>query len=122
MDKIVAVYDSITGQTERFCNSLGIETVDILDYEPDDRDVLLATRSQDFGKVPDSTLEFLEDYANKVVGTVVSGNRNWGANYGMAGKVIEKDFNIPLILIFEGSGFKPDRETVKNWIIDRYAD
>lgn len=120
MDKreLVVVFDSLTGQTERFASKLGIRAIDILDYEGEDVNILLATRSYDFGQVTEEALDFLSDYSDRVLGTVISGNRNWGTNYGAAGREIEKDYNIPIVLIFEGSGFRHDIELVKEWIIN----
>lgn len=113
---MIIVYDSLTGQTKRFVKKLGFNNVSILDYVENDEPILLITRSFNFGEIPPTTLNFLNQYANKVIATCVSGNKNWGTNYGMAGVKIEQMFNIPLILKFEGSGFDQDVKLVQNWI------
>lgn len=114
---MIIVYDSLTGQCERFASRLGETVVDILDYEDDNgEDVLLVTRSWDFGKVTDEAREFLESHSEKVKGVAVGGNRNWGTNFGAAGVKIEREYGIELILKFEGSGFSQDVEYVKDWI------
>lgn len=113
---MIIVYDSLTGQTRRFVNKIGIKSVEINDYYETDDDVLLITRSFNFGEIPKSTSIFLEEFSNKVIGTAVSGNRNWGTNYGKAGEHIQRIYNIPLILKFEGSGFSHDVEFMKEWI------
>jgi protein involved in ribonucleotide reduction len=43
----------------------------------------------------------------------VSGNRNWGKNYGAAGDKIQLQYQVPLILKFEGLGFPHEVEQVK---------
>lgn len=115
-EKLIVVVDSLTGQTERFASKMGLEMVHVFDYEPSDKKVILATRSYDFGQITEEAKEFLNEYADHVVGTVVSGNRNWGTNYGAAGRKIQEEYGIPCILIFEGSGFRSDHEYIIEWI------
>ncbi len=113
---MVVVYDSLTGQSARFANRLGLEAIDIIDYEPQEDAILLVTRSWDFGKVSEEATEFLDQYAAQVVGVCVSGNRNWGTNYGAAGVKISEKYDIDLVLKFEGSGFSKDIEFAQAWI------
>ncbi|WP_331836835.1 class Ib ribonucleoside-diphosphate reductase assembly flavoprotein NrdI [Erysipelothrix piscisicarius] len=54
----------------------------------------------------------MEQEAAKVVGVAVGGNRNWGTNFGAAGDKIHDEYNIELVLKFEGSGFTKDVEIV----------
>lgn len=110
------VYDSLTGQCERFALKVSEDAESILDYDGDDSELFLITRSWDFGKVTDETFEFLDTYAPKVVGLAVGGNRNWGTNFGAAGDKINAQFGIELVLKFEGSGFSNDVSIVKEWI------
>ena len=116
---MLVVFDSLTGQTKRFANNLGFSTVNVKLYEETDEDVFLVTRSINFGQIPEPTKNFLDMFKHKVIGVAVSGNTNWGANFGMAGVKIENNYNIPLVKKFEGSGFKSDVEFVKNWIIEK---
>ena len=118
---MLIVYDSLTGQGARFAKRLGVPSVSILDYEGESDEVFLITRNYDFGQITVDTEEFLEDYANKVIGLAVSGNRNWGTNYGAAGDKIAEQYDIELVLKFEGSGFSQDIAFVKDWI-DKYKE
>ena len=118
---MLIVYDSLTGQGARFAKRLGVTSVSILDYEGESDEVFLITRNYDFGQITVDTEEFLEDYANKVIGLAVSGNRNWGTNYGAAGDKIAEQYDIELVLKFEGSGFSQDIAFVKDWI-DKYKE
>lgn len=114
---MLIIYDSLTGQTKRFANQLGYQTMHIKLYEGKPKDhIFLITRSINFGKVPETTTKFLETYKDQVVACAVSGNKNWGSNYGKAGETIEQLYNIPLILKFEASGFKEDYEKIRQWI------
>lgn len=120
---MIIFYDSLTGMVKNFSKRLGFEIKDVRDLDlnniPDK--MLLITRSWDFGKIPDSTLDFLDDLTDfnkldNLKGVVVSGNKNWGQNFGKAGDIIEKEYGVPLVLKFEGSGFKKDVDLVKEYI------
>ena len=120
---MIIFYDSLTGMVKNFAKKLGIEMKDVHDLDlnniPDE--MILITRSWDFGKVPDSTLDFLDDLVDygkleNLKGVAVSGNKNWGQNYGKAGVTISNDYGIPLIHKFEGNGFKKDVDLVKEYI------
>lgn len=113
---MLVIYDSLTGQGARFAKRLGYETVSILDYEGQGQDLFLVTRNYDFGQVTLETSDFLEDYADKLVGLAVSGNRNWGENFGAAGDKIANQYQKELVLKFEGSGFSHDIQFVQKWI------
>ncbi|CCV63753.1 Protein involved in ribonucleotide reduction [Alteracholeplasma palmae J233] len=113
---MIIVYDSLTGQSKRFASHLGFQSISIKDYKESNDMVFLLTRSINFGDIPKTTVEFLDKYSNKVIGVAVSGNRNWGENYGKAGEKIEANYHLPLVLKYEGSGFLEDRQYVKDWI------
>lgn len=116
---MIIVYDSLTGQGKRFALKLGYEAIKITDYhEEKEEPIFLVTRSFNFGEVPKTTLDFLNIYHKRVIGTAVSGNRNWGTNFGKAGEVIEKKFHIPLIVKFEMGGIESDIKKTKQFIED----
>ncbi len=114
---MVVIYDSLTGQAKRFAEKLNMTTHDINTYDNlDEEDILLVTRTFNFGEIPKPTEAFLEKHRMRVKGVCVSGNRNWGKNYGAAGDKIAALYNIPLILKFEASGFDRDVDIVKQWL------
>lgn len=113
---MIIVYDSLTGQGKRFASHLKYQIISVTEYEESKEDVFLLTRSINFGEVPKTTEKFLKSFSHKVVGLAVSGNRTWGQNYGKSGETIEKEYHIPLILKYEGSGYPEDRLYVKEWI------
>ncbi|MFU8792712.1 MAG: class Ib ribonucleoside-diphosphate reductase assembly flavoprotein NrdI [Acholeplasmataceae bacterium] len=111
------IYDSLTGQAKRLADQLGFKSYDIKDYDETDIScVFLITRSYNFGEIPETTQQFLSKYHQHVIGVAVSGNRNWGQNFGAAGVKIEKKYGIPLVLKFEGSGMPGDAGIIKSWI------
>ena len=118
---MVIVYDSLTGQGKKFALKLGYEAIKISKYrETDDQQVFLVTRSFNFGEVPKTTLDFLSLYHDRVIGTAVSGNRNWGSNFGKAGEVIQERYQIPLIVKFEMAGLDADIKKVKAFMTNYF--
>jgi len=114
---MIVVYDSMTGLTKNASKKLGYEIKSVKEYtESDDPIVFLMTRSFGFGEIPKDTVTFLETFAARVFGVAVSGNKNWGENYGKAGMTIEKKYNIPLVTKFEGLGFPSEIESIKTFI------
>lgn len=120
-ESVIVIYDSLTGQSERFAQKISETTINVLDYDGEGDRLFLVTRSYNFGQIPEETLDFLNEYKDRVVGVAVSGNRNWGTNYGAAGDKIQQQFGIELVLKFEGSGFSKDVEFVKEWL-EKYKE
>jgi ribonucleoside-diphosphate reductase protein NrdI len=117
---IVIVVDSMTGMGLKFAAKLGYPffPIDAYVYQ-DGHQVLLITRSVNFGDITEPTRRFLDQFANQTIGMLVSGNRNWGKNYGAAGDKIQLEYKIPLILKFEGMGFPHEVAQVKNWLKEK---
>ncbi|TVP84490.1 MAG: class Ib ribonucleoside-diphosphate reductase assembly flavoprotein NrdI [Acholeplasmataceae bacterium] len=117
---MIVVYDSLTGQGKRFADKLGYPVEDIRTFETKaDTPLLLITRSFNFGEVTREAAAFLDCYHHLVIGVAVTGNRNWGANFGAAGDKIAVTYGIPLVLKFEASGMPEDVTKVKQWL-DRH--
>lgn len=114
------VVDSITGNSIKFARKTGYPVMKIKDRKDikDGDKFLLITRCQNFGEIPMGTQLLLEKHHDKVIGVVVSGNRNWGQHYGISGDKIEAEWNIPCILKFEGVGFPHEIDYVKKYIED----
>lgn len=72
---------------------------------------ILITFTTGFGDVPDSTHQFLEENSGYLQAIAVSGNRNWGNNYGRAGDIISAKYNVPILMKFELSGTIEDIKT-----------
>lgn len=113
---MIIVVDSLMGQGLRFAQKLEMPIVKISEYQETDSKILLLTRTYGFGEIPVSTQEFLDKFHQKVVGVAVSGNRNWGTNYGAAGDKIQDIYGIELVLKYEGSGLDVDVKKVKEWV------
>lgn len=114
---MLIVYDSLTGLGKQFAEKLGYETCDVNLLPANiSQDIFLVTRSYNFGNAPSTTIEFLLDFKEQVCGLAVTGDSIWGKNYGKAGYLIQDEFKIPLIHVFERSGFPSDVDKVKEWI------
>lgn len=111
------VYYSKTNNTERFVNKLKTPSVTINDYDGVQKFILI-TPTYFFGQVPQEVNDFLDTYADNMVGVISSGNRNWGENYGKAGEKISFLYDVPLLHKLELSGNKKDKEIVDNIVND----
>ncbi|WP_182006252.1 class Ib ribonucleoside-diphosphate reductase assembly flavoprotein NrdI [Priestia aryabhattai] len=108
---MIIVYDSLTGNVKRFIDKVkktnkNLRVENIASIPVVDEDYILVTYTIGMGKVSDSTQEFLNKNSNKLKAVVVSGNIVWGSNFGKAGDIISKQYNVPLIMKIELSGTK----------------
>ncbi|MBP5835980.1 class 1b ribonucleoside-diphosphate reductase subunit alpha [Candidatus Phytoplasma meliae] len=119
--KIKVVYDGLfKGQVYEMAQSLDANVKHVNDYNKDDSScekLFLLTRSVKFGEVSKETKNFLDKNISLVIGVAVSGNKNWGSNYGKAGDIIATTYNIPLVLKFEGSGLQEEKAFLKKWLL-----
>ncbi|MCS4324001.1 class Ib ribonucleoside-diphosphate reductase assembly flavoprotein NrdI [Bacillus subtilis] len=113
---MIITYESKTGNVRRFVKALqhklDIETIEITDDTIINQEFIHITYTIDFGEVPERTLSFIKKNKNKIRGVVVSGNKVWGVNYGLAGDKLSAKFHIPLLLKFELSGTKQDLQKI----------
>lgn len=118
---MIVVYDSLTGCTKKFALEVDPKAIDIKDIKEVEDDVLLCTRNTNFGEVTKEAKDFLDKYAHKVRGVIVSGNKNWGSLYGKAAEVIKENYNVPVFLVIELSGSKEDREKTIEFLERNYG-
>lgn len=105
---MLIVYDSLTGNVERFVKKTELPHKKIYSGLKVDTLFILVSYSIGLGEIPRSTMNFLKDNHNLLRGVAVSGNKNWGDNYGKSGKIISEMYKVPLILSFELSGNEKD--------------
>lgn len=112
-------YSSRSGNTERFVQALGLPAdripIDEADPMPAPTDpfVLISPTyadGQGRGAVAKQVIRFLNDPARRSLlrGVVAGGNRNFGATYGLAGDVIARKCNVPMLYRFELAGTDTD--------------
>lgn len=107
---VLIVYDSKTGNVQRFVKKLGLRALKVEEGLVVDEPFVLITYTTGFGQVPPSTENFLKKNHLHLVAVAVSGNRNWGGFYGKAGDIISQKYNVPLLMKFELSGTEKDVE------------
>lgn len=109
---MLLTYESKTGNVRRFIGKVekgySIKTEEITEDLEVQEPFIHVTYTTGFGQVPDKTLKFIENNKNNFVGVAVSGNRNWGDRYGLAGDKLSEQFNVPLLHKFEMSGTATD--------------
>lgn len=110
-------YYSITGQTKRFVNKLGIDGYEITDADPFfqmDRPFILIVPAYD-DDMMDPVIDFLqyEDNAKNCVGVAGGGNRNFNTLYNHTAKDIASALNVPVVFQFEFNGTQKDVEKFK---------
>lgn len=101
-------YASMTGNVRRFAAKLDRPAVEIRPNIGAEGPFILITYTIGFGEVPAKVADFLRSNGGLLRGVAVSGNRNWGANYGKAGDTIAREFGVPLLHKFELAGNAED--------------
>ncbi|MDC9032048.1 class 1b ribonucleoside-diphosphate reductase subunit alpha [Columbia Basin potato purple top phytoplasma] len=116
--KLKIVYDSYEkGNVSDFVKELSEYKLEkIEEFKNNNKNIFLITKTIKFGEISDKTENFLKKYSHLVIGVAVSGNKNYGKNFGKAGDLISQKYNIPLVIKFEGKGFKEDIIYTKKWL------
>jgi protein involved in ribonucleotide reduction len=114
--KLLIVFDSKTGNVNRFTKKLGLECVQIdasLIEQKINEPFILVTYTTGFGSVPPTTLDFLESNHVNLQGVAASGNKNWGQNFAISADKISSMYGVPILHKFEMSGMPEDVEILK---------
>ncbi len=111
----LVIFDSKTNNVKRFSEKLKrdhpeLEIVRLTDngIPVPGKPFHLITYTTGIGEVPATTLSFLEKYHDRLLSVTVSGNRNWGPRFGLAGDIISEMYRVPLLMKFELSGTHND--------------
>lgn len=122
---MLIIYDSLTGQgkkyAEKVAEKLGATVMPIHQYLGGNEKLFLISRCYNFGEVPETTLDFLDELRDtnnltQLIGVSITGNQNWGENFGKAGYTIEKEYGIKYVHRFEFAGTHRDVEATVNYI------
>ncbi|KNG79807.1 class Ib ribonucleoside-diphosphate reductase assembly flavoprotein NrdI [Mycoplasma sp. HU2014] len=116
----VVYFSSISNNTHRFIQKLGIDNARI-PYEIEqsisvNKDYVLCTPTYSGGgehlegAVPKQVIKFLNNPENRKYcrGVIASGNSNFGDTFGIAGPIISKKLNVPFLYQFELLGTQHD--------------
>ena len=114
----VVVYLSVTGNTEYFVKQTNLDLVrlELNEYQVVSEPYVLVVPSYEEHVMPeviDTFRDFLSNEENlkNCIGIFASGNVNFGEKlFGVTGKTIAREFNIPLLHTLELMGSKTDVE------------
>lgn len=121
----VIYFSARSGNTERFVTALGVDAERIpaksSEAQPSvDEPFVIAcptyADSEGKGAVPKPVIRFLNnpDARANLVGVLAGGNRNFGATFALAGKVIARKCDVPVLYSFELAGTTTDVTRVRN--------
>lgn len=105
---MLIVYDSMTGNVDKFVKKLQMKYIKIHNELVVDEDFVLVTYTTGFGEIPKSVSDFLTKNHQHLRGVASSGNKNWKENFGLSADKIAKAYSVPIILKFELSGNQGD--------------
>lgn len=114
----VVFFSSVSDNTRRFVEKLGVETVAVAlrGAQPEVREpYILITPTYGGGDLPKQVVRFLEtaENARHIVGVIGAGNTNFGEDYCKAGRIIADRYDVPLLYKFELMGTQTDVENVR---------
>lgn len=124
----IVYFSNVTNNTERFVLKVQKEKIyriPIKKTEPmetiTEPYILITPTYGDHNKkgmIPHQVKRFLshENHKDLIRGVISSGNRNFGNEYGIAGEIISRKFNIPHLHKFELAGEEEDVIKVKNML------
>lgn len=130
----VVYFSSISNNTHRFIQKLAVENSRIpCNLEAEilvDKDYVLIVPTYSgggefkSGAVPKQVIKFLNNKQNRSFcrGVIASGNTNFGDTFAIAGPIISKKINVPLLYQFELLGTATDVETIKNILINFWKE
>jgi protein involved in ribonucleotide reduction len=126
---LLVYFSSISGNTARFVEKLGLPAVRIPLHRNDDdlivnEPFVLVTptygggqgRGEERGAVPKQVIRFLNNEVNRsyIRGVISAGNTNFGEAFCLAGEVISRKCNVPHLYRFEVLGTQDDVDRVSD--------
>lgn len=122
------VYFSMTGQTRKFVQKLGMETLELHPANPFEvmMDPFIVVTPTYDREVTEMLEDFIETSTNRQLlqGVAGGGNRNFGPLFVFTAKELAERYRVPLLHTFEFQGTDEDvkllRKAVDN--IDKYSN
>lgn len=108
-------FSSRSGNTARFVERLGRPALRLSGASPQpDRPFVLVTPTyadgEGRGAVPKAVIAFLNEPGRRALlrGVIGAGNRNFGATFALAGRIVAEKCGVPLLYTFELQGSDTD--------------
>jgi protein involved in ribonucleotide reduction len=126
---LLVYFSSLSGNTARFVEKLGMRAVRIPLHSTDaelvvDEPFVLVTptygggqgRGDEKGAVPKQVIRFLNDERNRdlIRGVISAGNSNFGEHFGIAGEIISRKCRVPHLYRLEVFGTPEDVDRVSD--------
>ncbi|WP_309122154.1 class Ib ribonucleoside-diphosphate reductase assembly flavoprotein NrdI [Paenibacillus sp.] len=108
---MLVMFESRTGNVQRFIRKLQLPSRKIQDEMTVDEPFVLVTYTTGFGQPPENVMAFLKNNAPFLRGVAASGNRNWGESFAKSADYISRTFGVPIVSKFELSGTSRDVQT-----------
>ena len=121
----VVYFSSVSENTKRFVDKLGVKTVriplkteDAAEFVHDKDSVLVVPTyggGNEGGTVPKQVIKFLNNPENRkhIKAVIAGGNPNFGAHFCRAGDVVAQKLGVPVLYRFEITGTPEDVNEVK---------
>ncbi|MBO1087213.1 class Ib ribonucleoside-diphosphate reductase assembly flavoprotein NrdI [Enterococcus mundtii] len=119
---MLIVYLSLTGNTKRFVNKLGMDSLELNPTNPfipvNEPYVIVAPTYE--LEATDCINDFIEHETNKAYlkGFLGGGNLNFGELFVFTAKDLSKEYSKPLLYSFEYSGTEVDINNVKDILLN----
>ncbi len=116
------VFMSLTGQTRKFVNKLGFETMELTagnPFQKMEEPFIIVTPTYD-KEVTDILTDFIETDQNRAYfkGVAGGGNLNFRKLFGFTAKDLAHDYGVPLLHLFEFQGNEKDIQILKEKVTE----
>jgi len=108
-------YASRTGNVRYIVSKLELPATEIDEACSVSGPFLLFTYTDGMGDVPQQVKQFMEKNGERCQGVIVSGNSNFGSNFGRAGDAIARQWQVPLVRKLEMRGYPEDYEAIHRY-------
>lgn len=119
---MLIVYMSLTGQTRKFVKKLNFDSLEVTSTNPfhEVHEPFIVIAPTYELEVTDILNDFIETGNNKAYfkGVAGGGNRNFNTLFGFTAIDLSRDYNVPLLHLFEFQGDKHDVTTMTQLIND----
>lgn len=108
------VYHTRTGNTKYVIDKLNLPSVNIRECLDITDRFILFTYTDGKGIVPQEVVDFMKRNHKHCIGSIITGNTNFGKNFGIAGDILKDMYRIPIIRKIDLRGKPSDYEYIIN--------
>lgn len=109
-------FASRTGNVRHICARINLPNIEIKEELEVTQPFVLMTYTDGLGAVPKIVEQFMQRNHVHCLGVIVSGNRNFGERYGLAGDTLAEQYDIPLICKMDLRGQQRDYEYIETFL------